>query len=101
VVAYKVSAATAFLVRRMGVSVEHASLVNLLAGRSVVPEFIQEDCTAPKIAAAMAEILGSKQARESQFQGFRQVVKALGDPDPPPSERAAKLVLDIINGRAA
>jgi lipid-A-disaccharide synthase len=97
VVAYKVSAATAFLVRRMGVSVEHASLVNLLAGRSVVPEFIQEDCTAPKIAAAMAEILGSKQARESQFQGFREVVKALGDPEPPPSERAAKLVLDIIN----
>jgi lipid-A-disaccharide synthase len=101
VVAYKVSAATAFLVRRMGVSVEHASLVNLLAGRLVVPEFIQEECTAPKLAAAVTEILSSESARESQLQGFGEVAKALGDPEPPPSERAAKVVLDIINGRAA
>jgi len=100
VVAYKVSATTAFLVRRM-VSVEHASLVNLLAGRLVVPEFIQEECTAPKLAEAMGEILGSKEARKAQFQGFREVRKALGDPKPRPSERAAKLVLDIINGRQA
>lgn len=101
VVAYKVSAATAFLVRRMGVSVEHASLVNLLAGRLVVPEFIQEECTAPNLAAAVAEILSSNDVRASQLQGFREVAKALGDPIPPPSERAAKVVLDIINGRAA
>ena len=101
VVAYKVSAATAFLVRRMGVSVDHASLVNLLAGRLVVPEFIQEECTAPKLAAAVAEILGSEAVRASQLQGFGEVAKALGDPEPPPSERAAKVVLDVINGRAA
>jgi len=101
VVAYKVSAATAFLVRRMGVSVDHASLVNLLAGRLIVPEFIQEECTAPKLAAAVAEILGSEAVRASQLQGFGEVAKALGDPEPPPSERAAKVVLDVINGRAA
>lgn len=100
VVAYKVSAATAFLVRRMGVSVEHASLVNLLAGRSVVPEFIQEECTAPKVAEAVAETLSSQAARKAQTQGFREVVKALGDVEPPPSQRAAKLVLDIINARS-
>jgi lipid-A-disaccharide synthase len=99
VVAYKVSATTAFLVRRMGVSVEHASLVNLLAGRLVVPEFIQEDCTSSKIAEAVAEILGSRKMREAQLQGFREAAKALGDREPPPSERAAKLVLDIIAGR--
>jgi lipid-A-disaccharide synthase len=101
VVAYKVSAATAFLVRRMGVSVEHASLVNLLAGHLVVPEFIQEECTAPKLAEAVAGILGSGDVRESQLRGFGEVAKALGDPEPPPSERAAKVVLDIIKGRAA
>jgi lipid-A-disaccharide synthase len=100
VVAYRVSPTTAFLVRRMGVNVEHASLVNLLAGRKVVPEFIQEECTALKLAEPVAEILSSKEAREAQLQGFREAVKALGDPNPPPSERAAKVVLDIINGRS-
>ncbi len=48
----------------------------------------------------MAELLSSKEVRERQLQGFREVAKALGDPEPPPSERAAKVVLDIINGRA-
>jgi lipid-A-disaccharide synthase len=100
VVAYRVSAATAFLVRRMGVGVEHASLVNLLLGRQVVPEFLQEDCTGPKIAEAVAEILDSKTSREAQQKDFKEVAKALGDPHPSPSERAAKVVLDIIRGKA-
>ncbi len=99
VVAYRVSAATAFLVRCMGVSVQHASLVNLLAGREVVPELLQEDCTPAGLAAAVDELLRSKEARDAQIQGFREVVKVLGDRTPSPSERAAKLVLDIVEGR--
>jgi lipid-A-disaccharide synthase len=99
VVAYRVSAATAFLVRRMGVSVQHASLVNLLAGREVVPELLQEDCTVARLAAAVDELLRSKEARDAQLQGFREIVKVLGDRSPSPSERAAKVVLDIVEGR--
>jgi len=101
VVAYRVSAATAFLVRRMGVGVEHASLVNLLAGRQVVPECLQEDCTPEKLAAAVDDILSSEQVRAGQRQAFKEVVKALGDRIPSPSERAAKVVLDIVRGTAS
>lgn len=100
VVAYRISPASAFLVRRMGVAVEHASLVNLLIGRQVVPEFLQEDCTGPKIAAAVAELLSSKKARDSQLKDFKKVARALGERVPSPSERAAKVVLDIVHGRA-
>jgi lipid-A-disaccharide synthase len=101
VVAYRVTATTAFLVRRMGVNVEYASLVNLLAGHMVVPELIQEDCTADRIAAAVDELLRSEEARETQRDGFRQVIAILGDANPPPSERAAKVVLDAIRVRNA
>lgn len=100
VVAYKVSPATAFLVRRMGVSVEYASLANLLVGRAVVPEFIQEAATAEALAEAVGRLLDSEEAREAQCQGFRELDEVLGDPVPPPSERAAQVVLDIVNGRA-
>jgi lipid-A-disaccharide synthase len=96
VVAYRVSPITAFLVRRMGVSVSHASLVNLLAGREVVPERLQEDCTPEKLAASVDEILGSKSVRASQQKAFKEVMRALGEPKPSPSERAAKVVLDMI-----
>jgi lipid-A-disaccharide synthase len=98
VVAYRISPTSAFLVRRMGVSVEHASLVNLLAGRQVVPECLQEECTGPKIAEAVIDILSSKQVRGSQQKAFKEVVRALGDRVPSPSERAAKVVLDVVRG---
>jgi lipid-A-disaccharide synthase len=98
VVAYRVSAPTAFIVRRMGVSVEHASLVNLLLGREAVPEFLQEDCTPERLAAAVDGILSSKQISAQQRQAFKDVVKALGARTPSPSERAAKVVLDIVRG---
>jgi lipid-A-disaccharide synthase len=98
VVAYRVSAATAFIVRRM-ISVEHASLVNLLAGRLLVPEFLQENCTAANLAAAIDALLGSEEMRNTQAQGFREVAKVLGERTPPPSERAATVVLKIVQDR--
>lgn len=100
VVAYKVHPATAFLVRRMGVNVEYASLANLLVDRKVVPEFIQEAATAPALAEPVDLLLRSEKAREAQRQGFHELDAVLGDPVPPPSERAAQVVLDIVNGRA-
>jgi lipid-A-disaccharide synthase len=98
VVAYRISPLSAFLVRRMGVSVEHASLVNLLAGRQIVPERLQEECTPELLAETVDEILGSEHVRAKQRQAFKDVVKALGDRVPSPSERAAKVVLDIVRG---
>ena len=97
-VAYRISPVSAFLVRRMGVSVPHASLVNLLAGREVVPELLQEECTPARLAESLDELLSSKQARDAQCKSFREVVQALGERNPPPSERAAKVVLDIVRG---
>jgi lipid-A-disaccharide synthase len=101
VVAYRVSPATAFLVRRMGVSVEHAALVNLLVGHGLVPELIQEDCTPQKLATAMDELFASEETRRAQREGFRQVIEIMGKATPPPSEHAAKVVLDIVRARSA
>ena len=99
-VAYRVSALTAFIVRRMPIAVKYASLVNLLADREVVPELIQEECTAEAVADSVGHLLGSADARAAQQAGFDDVLRILGDADPPPSKRAAKVVLDLIeNGK--
>jgi len=100
VVAYRVTQATASLVRLMGVSVEHASLVNLLVGHGLVPELIQEDCTPQKVAAAMEELFTSDEAREAQREGFRRVIAMMGEATPPPSTRAAKVVLELVRARS-
>jgi lipid-A-disaccharide synthase len=98
-VAYRVNPATAFIVRRL-VSIEHASLANLLAGREIVPEFLQENCTPGKLAETVEALLKPGKAREDQRAGFRKVVDVLGAPEPPPSIRAARVVLDLIKADA-
>ncbi|MEM8574972.1 MAG: lipid-A-disaccharide synthase [Pseudomonadota bacterium] len=95
-VGYRVSALTVFIVRRMPIAVKYASLVNLLADREVVPELLQEECTAEAVAEKVGTLLGSPEARAAQQEGFAEVLHVLGDTDPPPSERAAKVVLDLI-----
>ena len=55
-VAYKVSPLTALIARRL-LKVKVYSLPNLIAGRKVVKEFIQEDCTPQLLAEEMHKLL--------------------------------------------
>ncbi len=95
VVCYKMSAITAFVARRL-VRVDYASLVNLLAGRAVSPELLQEVCTPAGIAEKIAPLLEEGAARAAQLAGFEAVVGQLGGRSPAPSERAAEIVLRTI-----
>ncbi len=95
VVCYKVSAITAFLVRRL-VKVDYAGLVNLLTDRPVAPELIQEVCTPAGIAAEIAPLLEEGAARAAQLAGLEAVVRQLGGRSPAPSEHAAEVVLGIV-----
>lgn len=60
VVAYRLGAATAFLLQRLGlVKVQHFSQPNLLSGREVVPEFFQAAATPEALGAALLGWLDS------------------------------------------
>ncbi len=101
VVCYRVSPTTAFLARRL-ISVNHVALVNLLAERRLVPELLQEACTPPAIAEAAGRLLDDAAERAAQLAGFREVAGRLGSRSPAPSERAAEVVLRLIEeSRAA
>jgi lipid-A-disaccharide synthase len=71
VVAYRVAPATALLVRALGiVKVRHFSQPNLLAGRELVPEFLQEAVTPAALGAALLAQLADParlQALEAEF----------------------------------
>ena len=55
-VAYKVSAISAFIARRM-LKVDVFSLPNLITGRKVVKEYIQDECTPQALAEEMYKLL--------------------------------------------
>ena len=91
VIAYRVSPLTAAIARRL-IKLEHVSLVNIIAGREVMPEYLQEQCTAPALSAAIAELLESPSRRDAQKAAFGDVMQALGQGDTPPSERTAQVI---------
>jgi lipid-A-disaccharide synthase len=58
VVAYRLGAITAFLLRTLGlVKIKHFSQPNLLAGKELVPEFFQEAASPENLANALAHWL--------------------------------------------
>jgi lipid-A-disaccharide synthase len=58
VVAYRVSWLTYWMVQRLGLSkLRHFSLPNLLAGRELVPEFVQSQVRAPVLGAALLQVM--------------------------------------------
>jgi len=94
VVAYRVHPLTAWIVRR-SVKVAYAAIVNLLLGRMAVPEFIQQDCTAAKLAAAVAELLAGSQA-PAQHAAFAELRGLLTPAAGTPSQAAAAEVLALL-----
>jgi lipid-A-disaccharide synthase len=74
VVAYRLGAATAFLLRRLGlVKVAHFAQPNLLLGRRAVPEFFQEQVTPRALGTAVQAWLDDPSAVESLVADFRTV----------------------------
>ena len=73
-----------------------ANLVNLVAGRDVVPEFLQEYCTPPVLTRELSILLDQPRAAAAQRRAFADVMEQLGRGGEAPSVRAAKSVLNAI-----
>ncbi len=95
VVGYRVNPITAQIVRFL-VKVPHASLVNLLAEREVVPERIQHDCTPESLADALLRPMLDPAVAAAQRTGFAEALARLRAPEGLPSEAAAEAVLRMI-----
>ena len=77
VVVYRVSALTAMCARFM-IDVPFYSMVNLLAGHAAVPELIQSDFTAARVAGNIEWLLDNGEARNGMIEDLRKVSERLG-----------------------
>ena len=78
------------------IKVRSVILANLVLGENVVPEFLQDRCTATNLATALREILDDSPARLRQEQAFRRLNVILDTGGVAPSERAACAVLELL-----
>ena len=96
-VTYRVNPLTAMIARRM-IKIPHVAMVNLLAGRRLVPELLQEDCTAEKLAATVEQLVRDPAAAQAQRDGFGAVMASLRPSGMLPSTAAAREVLGVLGG---
>ena len=95
VVTYRINPITHAYVSRV-VKVDYANLVNVVLGREAVPELLQYDCTAEKLAAAVTKLLDDKAAASEQIAAGQEALKVLGYGGVSPALRAADEVLAAI-----
>jgi lipid-A-disaccharide synthase len=97
VVVYRVGRLT-YALGRPFVRVPYFSMVNLIAGRRLVPELIQDGMTAEAIRAEVERVLEPERAEEMR-RGLREVKDKLGGKGA--SARAAEAVLSFLRSRGA
>jgi lipid-A-disaccharide synthase len=93
VVAYR-TGTISYALARMVVKVPHIGLVNVVAGREVAPEFIQDRIQAQPIAAALSRLLDAGPDRETALRGLAEVRAKLGTPGA--AERVAEMASALI-----
>jgi len=94
IIVYKVSAPS-YYVGKMVIRVDHIGLVNIIAGKEVVPELIQFDATPEKMAASVIHILSSRERMENIKAELSKIRNMLGSHGA--AEKVARLAYDMIN----
>jgi len=90
VLLYKTSPLTYRLARWL-ITVKWIGLVNLVGGRLIVPELVQEEATDERLCREVLHLLRDPSAYNDMKEGLRQVRQLLGEPGA--SSRAAQVVL--------
>lgn len=91
IVGYRLRAFSWFLARML-VDVPHVALVNLIAGRSLVPELLQNDWNPRRLEEVTRRLLGD--GLKEQLEGLAVVRERLGEPGA--SRLAAEAVLEHL-----
>ena len=77
---------------------DYISLVNLVAGREVVPELFADRFSVPNITNELSKILPNQPARDAMLRGYEDVRTLLGHAVAP--QNAARIMVSLLRQRA-
>ena len=93
VIVYKVSSLTYWVARAL-IRVKHIGLVNLVAGKEIAKELIQEEVNPERIAEEALRLLKDPVLYEKTIESMAEVRQSLGEPGA--AGRAARIVLSLL-----
>ena len=93
IVVYRLSWLT-YALARMLVKIRHVGIVNIMAGKEVVPELLQSDFTAARVAKKTSRLLENRDLRESMVKKLVALREKLGTPGA--ADRVANIALSML-----
>ncbi len=96
VIVYRVKTATYWLIRIVA-NVSHVGLPNIVTGRRILPELIQDEATSANVSQAALRLMQDPAVREQARTDIKEVRVKLGQPGA--VLRVAKIVMDVAAGR--
>lgn len=93
IIVYKISMLS-YLIGRLIINVKNIGLVNIIAGKTIVPELIQGDANGERIAAEALSILKNEERRREMIKELEEIRAKLGEPGA--AVRTAQLALDML-----
>jgi len=90
---YRVSPLSYFIGKKL-IKIKHFSIVNIMAGKKVIPELIQKNFNPKSIFDHVSEIFDSAEARNKMILEFKKIKKELSNKDA--SANAAKELEQLI-----
>ncbi len=97
VVVYKISPLTYLIAKRL-VTISNIGLINIVAGKTIAPELIQSEASPGQIAEQVVKFLTDAGLNRAVRRQLSEVRAKLGSPGA--SQRAARVVLDVIRRRS-
>lgn len=98
VIAYRISALNYFILTKLVRGVKNVGLVNIVAGKRIVPELVQKDSTSKNMADAVTKMLSDPAYYKEVVDGLACVRARLGEAGA--SARAASVVMELLNNTA-
>lgn len=95
IIAHKLNFITATILRRV-LRISTVTLVNLVTEKMVVPEYLQENCTAKAIYPAIRDLLCDDDVSIAQLQAGEEAMHLLGKDGEAPGILAARSVLSKV-----
>jgi lipid-A-disaccharide synthase len=93
IIIYKISPLSYFI-GKLIVNVKNIGLANIIAGKTVVPELIQEDASGNRIAAEAMDILTDAERKQEMIKELAAIRSKLGDPGA--ARKTAHLAYDML-----
>jgi lipid-A-disaccharide synthase len=95
IIIYKISMLSSWIGRAM-IRVNHIGLVNLVAGKGIVPELIQKEVNPERIAGEALRILKNPSLSQQMTEEMVGMRQNLGSPGA--AQRAARIVTSMLQG---